>query len=60
MIAPQQHIPPQALGPLRDRLAVLRSHAGAELDPEARARIKRAAEHLETLIRQLEHGHAPT
>ena len=60
MSRPAPHLPPQAMGPLRERLTWLRAQASAELDPEARDRLLRAAQHLETLLHQLEHAHAPT
>ena len=52
--------PPQALAPIRARLAQLRAETAAEPDPSKRARLARAAIDLENLLRQLEHGHAPT
>ena len=52
--------PPQALAPIRARLAQLREEAAAESDAGKRSRLARAAIDLENLLRQLEHGHAPT
>lgn len=52
--------PPQALAPIRVRLEQLRAETAAEPDPGKRARLARAAIDLENLLRQLEHGHAPT
>ena len=60
MSRPAPHVLPQAIGPLRERLIWLRTQAAAELDPDARDRMLRAAQHLEILLHQLEHGHAPT
>lgn len=53
-------VPPRALAPLRSRLAELRLEADAASDPERKARLTTSVERLDTLIRQLEHGHAPT
>ena len=52
--------PPQALAPIRARLEQLRTETTAEPDAGKRARLARAAIDLENLLRQLEHGHAPT
>ncbi len=52
--------PAQAIAPIRSRLDQLRAEAAAETDTGKRARLSRAALDLENLLRNLEHGHAPT
>lgn len=52
--------PAQALAPIRARLEQLRTEIHSEQDAGKRARLERAAVDLETLLRHLEHGHAPT
>lgn len=52
--------PAQAIAPIRARLERLRTEIPAAPDAGKRARLERAAVDLETLLRHLEHGHAPT
>ena len=60
MIADRALVPPQAIRPLRERAAALRQEVLAATDPVRCAHLKSSLEQLDTLIHQLEHGHAPT
>lgn len=52
--------PAHAIAPIRARLERLRTEIPVTQDVGKRARLERAAVDLENLLRQLEHGHAPT